>query len=90
MNDYFVSLIRTWVPVGVGAAVTWLAATLGIVLDDETSKGLLVVSTAVVIAVYYAAARLVEKRYPGFGRVLVALGLAGKPVYPETDRMPSR
>lgn len=84
MNDYFVSLIRTWVPVAVGAVVTWLAATLGIVLDDDTSKGLLVVATGVVIAVYYAVARLVERQWPGLGKVLVALGVAKAPVYPAT------
>ncbi|MFI6516553.1 hypothetical protein ACIBF1_13425 [Spirillospora sp. NPDC050679] len=84
MDDYVVSLIRTWVPVAIGALVTWLATETGIVLDESTSAPLTVAAVGIVTAVYYALARLVEQRWPAVGRILVALGLAGRrtPVYP--------
>lgn len=81
MDDYVVSIIRTWVPVAVGTALTWLARELGIVLDKDTSAMATAVAVALVIAVYYAAARAVEQRWPAVGRVLVALGLRKSPQY---------
>lgn len=86
MEDYLTSLIRTWVPVMVGAAITWLAMTLGVVLDDGTSTSLIVATTALATAVYYAAARAVEARWPQVGRLLLALGAGGGPVYPSSYR----
>lgn len=83
MDDYIVSLIRTWVPIAIGAAITWLAATFGIVLGDDTSAPLTVAAVAIVTAFYYAVARWAEGRWPGLGRILLALGLTkGQPVYP--------
>jgi len=89
MDSYFVSLIRTWVPVGIGAALTWLASTLGIVLSDDTSVPLTVAAVGIVTAVYYAAARAVEKKWPGLGRILLALGLtSSSPTYAKPDPAP--
>jgi hypothetical protein len=79
-NDYFVSLIRTWVPVAIGSLLTWLASTLGIVLSDDTSVQLTIAAVGIVTAVYYALARAVEKRWPGLGRILLALGLTSAKV----------
>lgn len=75
MDNYVVSLIRTWVPVGVGAVLTWLASTLGIVIDSSTSAAATIAAVGIVTAAYYALARLVEKRWPVVGRILLALGL---------------
>jgi len=80
MGAGILSIIRTWVPVGVGAALTWLAANLGIVLDDDMSSTAAVVATALVVAAYYALVRALESRWPWFG---VLLGAARKPVYVE-------
>jgi hypothetical protein len=89
MNDYAVSLIRTWVPVGVGFALTWLAREAGIVLDESTGAMATAVAVAVVTGVYYALARAVESQWPGVGRVLVALGAAKAPTYPQAPaRLP--
>ncbi|MBX6382010.1 MAG: hypothetical protein IRZ07_03400 [Microbispora sp.] len=79
MNDYVISLIRTWVPVGVGLVITWLARELGVVLDDDTTATAATVAVAVVTAVYYAAARALESRWPALG---VLLGAAKTPAYP--------
>ncbi len=79
-NDYFVSLIRTWTPIAIGSALTWLASTLGIVLSDDTSVPLTVAAVGIVTAVYYAAARAAEKRWPLIGRIFLALGLTSAKV----------
>ncbi len=75
MNDFITSIIRTWVPIIVGAFVTWLANTTG-VTDIDTAT-LATVVTGVVIAVYYALVRLAEARWPAIGFFL------GKPTKPE-------
>jgi uncharacterized membrane protein (DUF441 family) len=77
MSDFFVSLIRTWVPVGVGAVVAWLL-TRGVVVDPETQAGVVIALTGVTQAVYYALARLLEKKWPVFG---VLLGTRNTPTY---------
>jgi hypothetical protein len=77
MNDYVVSLIRTWVPLGVGSGLTWLATETGIVLDEQTSTLATTGAVALVTALYYTGARAVEQRWPRTGRALLALGLTG-------------
>ncbi len=69
MSDFLISLIRTWVPIVIGAVVAWLA-TKGVDLDPETQTGLIVGFTGVVIAVYYAIVRVLEDRFPWFGFLL--------------------
>ena len=78
MNDYFLSLIRTWVPIAVGAVLSWLAAR-GLSLDEEATYGLTAFLTALGGAVYYALARGLESRWPALGRLL--LGSKRTPAY---------
>jgi hypothetical protein len=77
------SLIRTCVPVGVGAAITWLAVHWRIVLPPGASATAGIVTSGLVIAGYYALARIVERRWPRVGRWMIALNLvrAKPPVY---------
>jgi len=77
MSDTLVSLIRTYVPVVVGAFVSWLL-TLGIEIDAAAQTGLVTGLTAVVTAAYYTIVRLLEKRWPWFG---VLLGTTKQPTY---------
>ncbi|MEW2352258.1 hypothetical protein [Spirillospora sp. NPDC029432] len=81
MDDYVVSLIRTWVPVAVGAGLTWLAAETGLVLDEDAGAAASTLAVALVIALYYAAARAIEQRWPRVGRIMLALGLRRTPRY---------
>lgn len=87
MSDQLISLIRTYVPIGVGIILTWLASTAGIILDPSSSAAVTAGVTGLVIAVYYGIARLLEKVSPVFG---VLLGATKQPVYPpapvDTDR----
>lgn len=80
MNNFVLSLIRTYVPIAVGAVVAYLV-TLGIELDPETQAGLVVSMTGVLQASYYLVARLLEKKFPQLG---VLLGSSQKPVYVES------
>lgn len=77
MSDTLVSLIRTYVPVGVGAFFSWLL-TLGVDVDATTQAGLVTALTGVVISVYYTLARLLEKKWPFFG---LLLGSSKEPSY---------
>lgn len=77
MSDFLTSLIRTYVPIAVGAVVSWLA-TRGINLDSAAAAGLASFLTGILSAVYYLAVRLLEKKFPQLGWLL---GSAKKPEY---------
>lgn len=80
MTDYLASLIRTYVPVGVGAALAWIASRTGVVIDESTAAGGVAFFGAVLTGLYYAAVRALEARFPAVGFLL---GVAKPPVYPE-------
>ncbi len=75
MNDYVVSLIRTYVPIIVGTAIAWVAGHDGIGVD---STGLDVAAVGVATAAYYAIVRQLEARWPKLGWLL---GMPRPPVY---------
>lgn len=75
MNDLVVSLIRTYVPIAVGTAVTLLAS-LGVTGVDTTEAAAVV--TSLTIGIYYAIARAIERRNPKAG---VLLGHKSAPSY---------
>jgi hypothetical protein len=77
MNDYILSLIRTWTPIAVGAVLSWLAAR-GLSLDEQATYGLTAFLTGLGGAVYYALVRALETRWPALGRLL---GAKRAPVY---------
>ena len=69
MGTLFPSLIRTYVPIVVGALFAWFI-TLGVEIDDTLQSGLVTVLTGVLIAIYYTVVRLLEKRWPGLSVLL--------------------
>ena len=80
MSNLFTSLIRTWVPIGVGTLLTFLAVQFGLVVDENIALQLTAGLTGLVIAVYYLLARIAERIWPALG---VLLGSTQKPVYVE-------
>ena len=78
MNDFIVSLIRTNVPIVVGALISWLV-TAGLEVPEGADQALIVALTAALIAAYYTGVRLLEKKWPGFGFLL---GTRQEPSYP--------
>lgn len=77
MSDLIISLVRTWVPIGVGVVITWLA-TKGVVIEEEAKLGLVAGLTGVITALYYTVARVLETRWPVFG---LLLGKRKTPLY---------
>ena len=76
MNTLVSSLIRTYVPILVGAFIAWLI-TLGIELDADVQAALVVALTGVLQAAYYTAARLLERKFPAMS---ILLGSGSQPV----------
>ncbi|GAA1978554.1 hypothetical protein [Kitasatospora viridis] len=74
------ALIRTYVPVAVGSAVTALAD-IGVNVDSTSKAALITGLTGVVIAAYYTLVHLLESRWPAFS---VLLGSTSQPTYTKT------
>lgn len=71
------SIIRTIVPIIVGAIASALA-TVGFQLSDEGQELIGTVLGALIAIVYYVIARALEQRFPNAG---VLLGKPARPVY---------
>jgi len=74
LNDYVISLIRTWVPMLVGLLATWLL-TLGIEIDSMAIELALV---SLFSGAYYALIRWLEGKFPWIG---ILLGAKRTPTY---------
>jgi len=78
IRDYLIGHVRTYVPIAVGGIATWLAAHYGIVIDDSTQTGFVVVATGLTSAVYYGLVRALAQKWPSVG---VLLGVNQAPNY---------
>lgn len=78
MNNFIISLIRTWTPTLVGAVLAWLAAR-GMEIDPNDAAAVVSGLTGLFIAGYYLLARIIERKFPSLGGLL--LGSKAKPVY---------
>jgi len=80
MSDFLIAQIRTYTPIFAGVVVSWLV-TQGI-LDEETSKAVLINVTAALTGIfgglYYFIVRVLAEWKPGFG---VLLGYNKAPEY---------
>ncbi|HET9672868.1 MAG TPA: hypothetical protein VFQ40_08490 [Actinomycetota bacterium] len=70
MNEFVVSLVRTYVPLLVGIVATWVGAQLGISVPDEHVATVSGLAVAGVAAIYYAGVRFLERRWPWFSKLL--------------------
>lgn len=84
MGNLVPSLVRTYVPIAVGALIAWLV-TFGVELDPTAEQGLTVTLTGILIAVYYTIIRLLEKKFPW---VSVLLGSNQIPAQYTADGVP--
>jgi hypothetical protein len=80
MSNFLVSLIRTWVPVGVGSVFGWLLSldVFNVSAEDQAEVTAAVVAGS--IALYFAGVRIVERKWPKVGWLL---GVAKQPEYVE-------
>jgi len=76
VNALALSIIRTYVPIVVGALASWLLVTFAFELEADIQAHLIIALTGLLQAVYYAAVRALETRFPGVG---VLLGAAKTP-----------
>lgn len=79
MNNFVTSLIRTYVPIGVGAMASYLLSQ-GLELDASAQLGLITFLTAILQGVYYLVARILERRFP---QLSFLLGSSAQPKYVE-------
>lgn len=75
MTVFVISLVRTIVPIIVGAVFTWLAS-YGIEVPEDGQMGLTAFLFAFFTGIYYLIVRLLEERYPQVG---ILLGFAKSP-----------
>lgn len=79
MTNFATSLIRTYVPIIVGALASYLL-TRGVNIDANAQLGLVTFLTALLQGVYYLIARLLERQFP---QLSVLLGSNKVPNYKE-------
>lgn len=79
LSDLIVSYIRTYVPIGLGVALTYLGKHLGIV---EPDPGTIAWVTGAVVAGYYTLARFAESKVPALGFLL---GSTKQPTYDKAE-----
>lgn len=82
LSNYVSSIIRTWVPVGIGAVAAWLSTKVGFVVDEDTKAQGIAFFTGLLISLYYALIRWIEIKVPKVGWLL---GLAKMPGYSPQD-----
>ena len=70
------SLIRTYVPVGVGAVVSWLAVK-GFSVDPNMQVAVTAILTAVLTSLYFTGVRMLEVKFPAMS---ILLGTRKQPV----------
>lgn len=78
LSDFLVSQIRTYVPSGVGALISWLALR-GYTVTDDQRLAAVTFGTAAVTMVYYTVASAAQRKWPIVGRIL--LGSKKAPSY---------
>lgn len=77
MSDFLLSLIRTYVPIAVGAVLGYLTAK-GINIPDDVQIQASIAITGLLQALYYGLIRALEKKWPKIG---ILLGSTATPSY---------
>ncbi len=82
VRDFILSQVRTYVPSGVGALITWLSLR-GVEVTSDQRLALVTFGTALITGLYYTGARLVESKWPRIGGWLLGTSkTSGAPTYP--------
>lgn len=86
ISDFVLSIIRTWIPVVVGTALTWAATRLDVVLDGSEAAGFVAVAVALVSGLYYWLARWLEGRWPFLSFLLGTPPSVSTPTYTQLPK----
>lgn len=82
VRDFILSQVRTYVPSGVGAVLSWLALR-GVEVTSDERLALVTFGTALATGLYYTLARLIEGKWPRIGGWLLGTtDSSGEPTYP--------
>jgi hypothetical protein len=89
VNPLAANLIRTYIPILVGAVASWLAAR-GIQVPASETAWAVAAMTGVFASAYYTIVRVLEERFPELGAVLLlsrpAVAASAQPFYdPQAD-----
>jgi hypothetical protein len=87
ISNYIISLIRTIVPVAVGAVASWLLTKYAFHVNSDVQGSITALLTAVVTSGYYAGIRLLETKFPK-GPWGMFLGFPTRPVYVSGKSIP--
>jgi len=71
METLGINLIRTYVPLAVGLAISWLVAH-GVHIDTQAKFAVSGAMTTVISGAYYTVVRVLEERWPAIGVLLGA------------------
>jgi hypothetical protein len=88
VRDFIISLIRTYVPMGVIGALTWLSLTLDLELTEDMTTGVTTIAVLAASALYYVAARLLETRFPWLSFLLGTPKDVSTPTYSNANTIP--
>lgn len=86
VGNVIVANVRTFVPIAVGALLTWVAAKLGIVVDDNTRMTAAALAVTIVTAAWYYVVHAIEQEWPNVGWLF---GQAALPYYHGTQPPPA-
>ncbi len=89
IRNFIFSVVRTYAPIVAGAVLSWLAVNAGIVADEQTKAGLVIVLTVAVQALYYFFARLLETYVsPKFSFLMADVRKGDSaPIYPDKNEI---
>lgn len=80
-GDQLISHIRTYVPIVVGTALTYVSRKTGFVVDEDAAASVTMLIAGIVTAAYYTLVRMIERVNPKLGWLL---GVAKPPTYAKT------
>lgn len=86
ISDFVLSLVRTYVPIGLGLLLTLLARNYDIVIDEATSAGLVAGMVGLVSACWYVLARLLESKWAFLSLLLGTPPKVSTPTYTQLPK----
>lgn len=90
LSNFVLSLIRTYVPIGAGLVLALLARNYGVVVDEETSTGLVAGLVGLLSAAWYVLARFLESKWAFLSVLLATPPRVSTPTYTQLPKEASK
>lgn len=88
LRDFILSVIRTYIPLFVGAGLTWVGVQLDVPITDDMTASTSATVVLVVSGLYYLAARALESRWPFLSFLLATPPTTAVPHYANAKTIP--